>query len=366
MASRELDNEGYQYLRGAVEESLCRALLAHAEEALEKALKLDLFASKGLFGEIRGPLFRRDLKLRIEAPVAALLSAIVAGQADVLDAAVGWDAMLCECSVLSSDPGADAQPVHCDTSFQGANQPGCEIARLVTIFVALQDVSLEMGPTVLYPRTHTQDIHHQLWLQPKLDCPPLLRNHPQESAVMSIGDALIMDSRLWHRGGANRSDRRRSLLVLSFVSATGERPKGSTYSLLPGIPALSIHNILNSEALAVQRPANSSQSSIFTGCTDIMARLPLQAALILLDLARRGLPDDLVAQQCVDQLGAAVSQCCENEEAESGPFVAVSQTLLDYLAAFRLIGPHLRTSSRWGQMQAAIDHAVHRANSITL
>ena len=41
-----------------------------------------------------------------------------------------------------------------------------------------------------------------------------------------------MDSRLWHCGGANQSDARRTLLVASFLSRHGHPPYGSTYSLL--------------------------------------------------------------------------------------------------------------------------------------
>jgi len=162
-----LDGEGYQYSRGAVDAALCSVLLDHAELALAHALELDLQASKNLFGEIRAPLFRRDLKLSLEPPVVAALAAVARTQHGLLTAAVGDAAVLCECSVISSDPGADAQPAHCDTSYQGAADPNTTIARLVTVFVALQDIKAEMGPTIFYPRTHTQDMHHQLWLQPK-------------------------------------------------------------------------------------------------------------------------------------------------------------------------------------------------------
>ena len=49
---------------------------------------------------------------------------------------------------------------------------------------------------------------------------------------LRVGDVAIMSSALWHCGGANSSGRR-TLLVASFVRA-GERPLGSTYSILPG------------------------------------------------------------------------------------------------------------------------------------
>jgi hypothetical protein len=277
----------------------------------------------------------------------------------LIEEAVGPEAILCECSVLSSDPGAAAQPVHCDTSFQGAD-PTAPIARLVTVFVALQDVDASMGPTLLFPRTHTQDAHHQLWLQPKSDCPPLLRDHPRELAVLAAGDALVMDSRLWHQGGANRSDRRRSLFVLSFLSAGGSRPRGSTYSLLPGIHPPRLSDLWRDDEPLVGLGALVASQLGRAAPAHVVLHLPLRIASPLLSLAQRGLPDDPIAQQCLRQLGLAVrAQVRDDEDVRrSLAPVQVSRVLLEHLFAFRLLGPHLRASSQWGSMQAAIDDAM--------
>lgn len=50
--------------------------------------------------------------------------------------------------------------------------------------------------------------------------------------TMRAGDAALMDSRLWHSGGANSSSQRRCLLVVSFGDGAN-LPDGSTYSILP-------------------------------------------------------------------------------------------------------------------------------------
>lgn len=356
-----LDDDGYQYARAAVgDNSLCSALLDHANRTLDEVLRLDLHASKPFFGEIRGPLHRRDLKLAITPPVAAVLCALARSQRSLLEAAVGPEAVLCECSVLSSDPGAAAQPVHCDTSFQGAADPTAPIARLVTVFVALQDIDAAMGPTLLFPRTHTQEAHHQLWLQPKSECPPLLRDHPRELAVLAAGDALVMDSRLWHQGGANHSDRRRSLFVLSFLSGHGGRPRGSTYSLLTGIQPPSLSDLWRDGAPSMGPGTPVASQLEQSAPADVVLHLPLRVAAPLLSLAERGLPDDPIAQQCLLQLGLAVrAQVRDDEDVHlSQAPVQVSRVLLEHLFAFRLLGPHLRASSQWGSMQAAVDEVM--------
>lgn len=78
---------------------------------------------------------------------------LLAGVAGTVVArAVGEDATLYELAALVSEPGAPRQPVHPDNPYQDA-------APLLTCFVALQDISIDMGPTTFLPRTHTKEAH---------------------------------------------------------------------------------------------------------------------------------------------------------------------------------------------------------------
>ena len=61
-------------------------------------------------------------------------------------------ALFKELSVLISDPGAPRQQLHPDNAYQ-------TICPLYTVFIALQDITTEMGPTVFLPRTNTQQCH---------------------------------------------------------------------------------------------------------------------------------------------------------------------------------------------------------------
>lgn len=59
------------------------------------------------------------------------------------------DALLVELGVIASHPGAEQQTIHSDVDYDG------DARRVYTSFVALQDVTLEMGPTCIWPATHT-------------------------------------------------------------------------------------------------------------------------------------------------------------------------------------------------------------------
>jgi ectoine hydroxylase-related dioxygenase (phytanoyl-CoA dioxygenase family) len=76
--------------------------------------------------------------------------------------------------------------------------------------MALQDVDLNMGPTVYMPRTNTEKIHEtfkdEVVADGKLESPKdeLLRTTKTVLGTLHKGDCAIYDSRLLHCGSANR------------------------------------------------------------------------------------------------------------------------------------------------------------------
>lgn len=75
----------------------------------------------------------------------------------VLQTATGGndnDATLYELSALISEPGSPRQPVHPDNPHQ-------EHPPLLTAFIALQNITPPMGPTIFLPRTNTADAHER-------------------------------------------------------------------------------------------------------------------------------------------------------------------------------------------------------------
>ena len=155
---------------------------------------------------------RSEFRMAFAPCFAAVLRLSLAGEAGaLLVAAVGRDAELRELQIIVSEPGAAAQDVHSDGNW-GAS-------RLVTMFIALHDVLDErMGPTYFWPSTHAPRCFPPScrWLAPTASLAAARRS---VWYALHAGDAVLMDACTWHRGGANTSGTRRSLLAASFVAS---------------------------------------------------------------------------------------------------------------------------------------------------
>ena len=170
------------------------------------------------FGNVDASGLRWDMYLDGEAdPHAAALTELLglSTPLDVLFEALfqGRDAAVHEFASLISDGGAESQRVHSDTMWQAS---GCST---FTCFVALQDITTDMGPTHFIRGSHTQDAHQRLrhtrddFLADSLYC----------RAGLKRGDAVVMDSRLCHTGAANVSNvagisQRRTLLYFTLLN----------------------------------------------------------------------------------------------------------------------------------------------------
>jgi ectoine hydroxylase-related dioxygenase (phytanoyl-CoA dioxygenase family) len=126
----------------------------------------------------------------------------------VMEILLTKDAVLYELSCLMSDPGSQRQVMHPDTPYK--EQPV-----LYTCFVALQDITGNMGPTTWLPGTHSEQMHEQFNDETTKDA--LLKSQPAVLGLLNKGSCAIFDSRLLHCGGANTSaDTSRALFYCSF------------------------------------------------------------------------------------------------------------------------------------------------------
>lgn len=184
-----------------------------------------------------------DLKLDLRGAVRDLVVNVLRACAPALEA-LDSRAPLAELSCVTSEPGAPPQVVHSDTEARHADGSAVE-ERLLTIFVALGRISMRSGPTIVFPGTNTPAFHSACAARPGA-----LREATSgvHLSTLEVGDCVVFDSRLFHAGGENMSDSRRSLLVVSWLdiprcdrtdeghpSRVGypSPPPGSTYSLLP-------------------------------------------------------------------------------------------------------------------------------------
>lgn len=175
---------------------------------------------------------RWDLKLPLAPVVRKALRELLRSQLGeaIMSLAGGADAELWELAAIISAPGAVSQVVHRDTKY--SVQP-C----LFTVLVALQDVSQDMGPTRFLPGSHTEE-EHLLY-----DTDPLayLCGARSAVAILGTGDGSLFDSRLLHCGGANRSEKNRVLLTVTFRHVhSPARLKNLDRSLRPIYKTLSL------------------------------------------------------------------------------------------------------------------------------
>lgn len=147
-----------------------------------------------------------------------------------------------ELATLITDPGSDRQQIHPDLPFK-------DIAPLYVIFLVLQDVTEDMGPTSFLLRTHTATENAKFHDYSQKD--DQLANADCRLATLKKGDAVLFDARILHCGNANHPDTgsTRAVFNFSFRNPKIRDDLGYAGSIRPGyIGAMTLGDV--SDALA--------------------------------------------------------------------------------------------------------------------
>jgi len=194
------------------------------------------------FGNVDSSHHRWDMYLHDIGSYAASMTCMFGESSTALNSLFselfhGQDATLYEFAALVSDTGASSQRIHPDTSYQ-ANCP------LYTVFIATQDITRNMGPTLFIQGSNTEAAHRSL----RHNRHDYLKGSSYHQALLKKGDTVVMDSRVLHCGDAN-TDSRRTLLYFTLLNPDfSDGPtSGSKFENLH----LSLHQILNSNRAAV-------------------------------------------------------------------------------------------------------------------
>lgn len=134
-----------------------------------------------------------------------------------------------ELAGIITNPGSYRQMVHPDLPYQ-------EEAPLYVVFLALQDVSEEMGPTSFLLKTHTAKAI-QIFESGDMDAKDeQLGNADCRLATLCQGDAVLFDARVLHCGGANDPEGgdTRAMLNFSFRNPKVSGDLGYKGSIMPG------------------------------------------------------------------------------------------------------------------------------------
>lgn len=198
---------------------------------------------------IHSPYQRHSIVASLSADMSGALTHILSLNAEFFGRILRAPHDECELVTLGaivSLPGSESQNVHPDIVHANCS--------LVTSFIALQDVDAAMGPTTVYPGTHTEDFH-ALARSMRSSAPAgvpaegfdnysvrsidELAPKTARQIVLREGDMLVMDARIYHFGSANESDADRYLMQVSLLSSSRKssdgklpvRPLGFVYHL---------------------------------------------------------------------------------------------------------------------------------------
>jgi ectoine hydroxylase-related dioxygenase (phytanoyl-CoA dioxygenase family) len=107
----------------------------------------------------------------------------------VVAALMTADALVCDFACLISDPGAPRQRLHADTTFDSRGS-------LLTLFIALQDVTAEMGGTLVLPGTASRSGHAALDAMSAMG--PEAHQRHERHWLSEQGLRFECESLLWH------------------------------------------------------------------------------------------------------------------------------------------------------------------------
>jgi len=155
-----------------------------------------------------------------------------------------------ELAGIITNPGSYRQMIHPDLPYQ-------KEAPLYVVFLALQDVTTEMGPTWFLLKTNTAkaiDIFDRGDMEAKDE---QLKNADCRMATLRKGDAVLFDARVLHCGGANDEQLggTRVMLNFSFRNPKVKGDMGYKGSMMPGyVGAMTLDDV--SKALDSYREGN--------------------------------------------------------------------------------------------------------------
>lgn len=195
---RNIERDGYTILEGVLDENQADTLLQDLQR-LER--ELDVTPNRNSFEGfqtlriynllVHGPLYE-------QIPVHPTVLPVVEG---VLDAG-------CLVSSLSSItllPGEKSQPIHADDQLIPIPKP--HVPLVCNSMWALTDFTADNGATRIIPGSHKRD-HSPVYGQ----------DYDSVPAVMKKGSVMIYNGAMWHGGGANHTEQRRTGIAMNYCA----------------------------------------------------------------------------------------------------------------------------------------------------
>ena len=205
-------HEGFTIVDNAFDPSLADALSA----ALEK-LERELDAKPAMNGFEGYKTVRIYNLLAYGAPFT--LVPVHENILPIVEGVLDPGCLISSLSSIAIDPGERAQPIHCDDQVIPLEKPHRPI--VCNSMWALTDFTDANGATRLVPGSH------------KKASPDYGGEYETIPAEMRRGSALIWDGSLWHGGGANRTDKRRTGIAMNYCAGFIRQQENQQLGLAP-------------------------------------------------------------------------------------------------------------------------------------
>ena len=142
-----------------------------------------------------------------------------AGVLPIVEQVLDPGCLISSLSSIAIDPGEVAQPIHADDMVIPLSKPHIPI--VCNSMWALTDFTDANGATRLVPGSHVKDN------------PVYGGTYETIPAEMKKGSVLIWDGALWHGGGANRTDSRRTGIAMNYCAGFIRQQENQQLGLKP-------------------------------------------------------------------------------------------------------------------------------------
>ncbi len=209
--------QGYTILPGAIPPDLVDALvddvarLEHELDAVPSTNTFEGTRTVRVYNLLaRGPLYAA-------IPVHPAVLPVVEG---VLDAGC----LVSSLSSIAIDAGEVAQPIHADDQLIPLPKP--HPAVVCNTMWALTDFTEANGATRIVPGSHLADTS-----------PDYGRDYDSIPAEMAKGSVLVWHGSLWHGGGANTTDERRTGIAMNYCAGYIRQQENQQLGIPPEVAA---------------------------------------------------------------------------------------------------------------------------------
>eukprot|EP01064_Diplonema_japonicum_P035925 TRINITY_DN7915_c2_g4_i1.p1 TRINITY_DN7915_c2_g4~~TRINITY_DN7915_c2_g4_i1.p1 ORF type:complete len:301 (+),score=60.08 TRINITY_DN7915_c2_g4_i1:49-951(+) len=190
----------------------------------------------------------------------------------VFSTLMGGDSVLYELCSLVNLNGATRQRTHADFHYDIEDS-----SKMYSILLALQDITVEMGPTEIFLSSHTKDFHDTYCSKGCEDHLMERDGHHAKLALLKAGDMLVMHSNIVHRGGPSTYPEPRAYLWISFLSLPEVIPAGSPPTIVPWYRSKYMYS-KHREWLARPAPFPSFEEARRMGGSEDVSGTPYQFA----------------------------------------------------------------------------------------